>query len=425
MDNEKIIFLPDIKTPLALGGSWTMQDKSDMRKLISHAREANQKQFENLYKCAACLETSDINEARAYALFHNYKKKAISLAALMAIKKTENAPPSFDIFTLTDERGESFFWAVTIENGLVQVDGDTVYYNKSAAYQAQMEFEKTFSNGQVMDLGPEESLAYLTEFFQGCDKKALNAASLVFFHDYKKYLSRIGIGIAALIVFGVVGKHQYDALQEEKDRVAERIRIEQETQRSIEALKKSLYPPVWIKEPTPGMIMEDFRKELAKVPFSVNSWRLSGTDYNKGQYTFIYSKDPEMAFTMPPGKVDPSKPFLSRVHVKSSLKIPDREHGLMTLGAAGKWLMEFSLGKPYRTVYRLQNRESQSKNVPHSDPVTIWASYQKYDIHITNIRGDVLYDVGRDMDVPGMVITSIRQINGVWQMRGTLYVLAK
>ena len=424
MRKQKMIFLPGQKDAFAIGGIWSVFDKQSKDSLAKIAKRENEEQWEGRFAAAALHNTSDINEARGVGYFDEYEKGARSLAMLVALSKPSGMQ-SIDCFSMTDSNGQEFQWAIVVDNGIIQSDGDRIFEKMVDYLEAEGELQKEFPDAEIKRHTHEESIKILADLVAAASKKNMIAAKLISFKGVRKRFMGLLLLMLIIVGIGVGGYTWWSAKQEEEARIQAKIRLEESAKKNIEALKKSEFPPVWIQEPYPSSVIAAILAQNSKSMITVNGWILNGLDYRKGRFNMVYVKDPASIFLPPPGKVDPAKPNISMVQVPIKLPGKDRKHGIMTLDDAANWLMQMSQGKPYKTTYKLLPRKSKTIPVGDNQTIVVHASYQEYSFTLADVKGQTLEGLGNILEVPGLVLTSVTYNNGTWKLQGVIYALPK
>lgn len=429
---ELVIRLDGVNEPFVAGGSWIVRDKETFKgNLFKMARDENTANFDDEYSGVALLETSENNDNRAFGLFKEVPRKAHSLAYVVAksldytldIKSGNAASLNAIFYHLNDDDGKQVVWLVIVDRGIVQTgEGDNVY-EVDQSFEVQNSLVAEYPGVKIRRVNTvRESRAELKRIWESLDKKARAATKILpFTYKRTRILKMVG-AVLLLLVMGVIAWRYYESYQAEQREILRRQQIEREAGRKIAALKKSEFPPVWMKEPYPSMVFSSFLETIRETPISVNGWKLAGFRYAKGKIDISYTRGRTAPFMEPPGKVNVKKPLFSVVSKSLPKWGRERTAGILRKENAERWLMQISLGHSYKATYRLLPVETKTVKVGKTS-VKVTASYQRYTVTLSGIH--TLSGLGELLDTPGFVVNEMTYKAGAWRVMGTLYFLYK
>lgn len=419
-----------IKETFVIGGDWTMVDKTGKASLMKLAKNENRDRFDNKYLGAAVQNTPDINEYRAYGMFLEIPRNARSLALAHAmhymgqgtVTSGETQKPIVRFFHLRDESGKEVVWITTIVDDIVQ---DDRIVDQMQSFDVENDVRSEYNNEidfRRYEVG--ESLDYLEDIWTSLTPKQQKQCRIISFTGYARrvLVIMLVLGLLGSGVFG--GVTWWGVKQKEKMDVERMLQQEAQASRQINALKKSAFPPVWIDEPLPTLVMETIENRLRVIPLTKNGWSFSAVRFSAKGGTISestqYTRGQGEPYMDPPGKTNAKKPFQSVVSSSEKLQYKKRQAGIMKLKNAEKWLLQLSIGQPYKLTFTLGQRPSKTVNVG-STPVTIVAAYQIIDVNIKDL--ETLSGIERLLNAPGLVIESVSYMRYKWQITGKLYVL--
>ena len=427
-----------IKQPFVIGGDWDLADKANKVKTIKVAKKENYEHFDNKYSGVVIEKTSDINEYEGYGLFEEFPKNANSMALAHALycmnerRANEQGAvnlPIIRFFHLRDDGGKEIVWVTVVVDEIVREDR---IISSLSSFQVETDLKAEYANesGEVdfkrFKVNDDEGLKELERIWLSLSKKQKAQTLILSFTGNIKRLAILGAVVVVLAGAALYGWHWYDEYQAEQRLIEEKLAAEADAARRIESLKRSEFPPVWIDEPTPAQFMAGVETIIRKTPLIVNGWEYAGVSFsvNKAgtelQASVAYKRGQKAPYMVPPGRISIQKPFQTLVPEKYRFKKQKREVGIMKRKNAEMWLLQLSLGKPYKTTFSLEDSPSKTINVGSSS-IEIIASYQTIRVQITELYH--LGGLGKELDAPGFVINSLSQTNGKWKLSGTLYVL--
>lgn len=429
-ENREITLKIDgFKPGFVIGGMWYVVDKTSGKELFKTAKETNQKRLNNVFSGAAILETGNMNEKCAYGMFHNPGKGDVSLAQCLALAIAKGITDDVErlnrefvyFFTLTDENGENYVWILIVNNGVVQSGGDEIVgIEKSWGLKTKYK-EDDYPEAQFEILDePKASLQRIAELLGSLTKQEIRNAAIRNFVGQRKRIIRLSVLLAVLSVGSFVALDWWQQQAEEQRLAEEKLRFEQQAARRLESMKKSEFPPVWLNEPSPKNVLFTVERRLSQTPLSINGWSLVGFQYAKGEFSAAYARRGNDPYLPPPGKLN-AKSGSSIVKWKGSVPKGSRIQGIMRKASAEDWLMQMSVGRPWKLTWKAEKRPSKNVTIGSSS-VTILAAYQIYDVTVSETKA--FGGLAELLDVPGFVISSVTWGPKGWTIKGQLYVLA-
>lgn len=426
-----------IKQTFVIGGVWSLFDKSNKtgRNAIYKAAKEENAKLNNKYEAFVTQPTGDISEYEGYGLFEEFVKNSHSLALAYAFacnaemrlqEQNKVKLPIIRFFDLHDDNGKEITWTVVIVDELVNVD---CIVKKLNSFQAEEDLKTEYGNGGEVDFKRftvAESMPELERCWLSLTKKQKAQTAITSFTgEIKRYITLAAV-FAVLVGAGLFGWNWYENMQAEQRMVEEKLAQEADAARRIESLKRSEFPPVWIDQPTPPQFMAGVETIIKRTPLIVNGWEYAGISFAVNQSgteltaSVAYKRNQKSPYMIPPGRISIQKPFQTVVPEKYRFKKEERKIGIMKRKNAETWLLQLSLGKPYKTTFTLEDSPSKTINVG-SKSVEIIASYQSIRVQITELYH--VAGLGAELDAPGFVINSLSQTGSKWKLNGTLYVL--